>query len=68
MKSLKKIRRIIEVSTGMTQCQITPLGRGGKRVIEAYHNKVTYLTKQLSKLGFVVSLDPVPTAAFRRDK
>lgn len=26
-------------------------------------SKVTYLTKQLTKLGFVVSLDPVPTAA-----
>lgn len=25
--------------------------------------KVSYLTKQLAKLGFVVSLDPVPTAA-----
>lgn len=25
--------------------------------------KVSYLTKQLSKLGFVVTLDPVPTAA-----
>jgi len=26
-------------------------------------SKVTYLTKQLTKLGFVVSLDPIPTAA-----
>jgi len=25
--------------------------------------KVSYFTKQLSKLGFVVSLDPVPSAA-----
>ena len=25
-------------------------------------SKVTYLTKQLTKLGFVVSLDPIPTA------